>query len=121
MVEGIFDVATHFGGRLPELLAGSSCNDLSVPAIYPSSCIPQAWASAAPLLMVRSLLRLDPWLSHDELWLAPALPESFGEFSLHNVRVGDDRVTINGDGSVQGLSAAVTVHNYARYPTAELR
>ncbi len=33
-----------------------------VPVPYPTSCSPQAWAAAAPILLVRTLLRLDPWV-----------------------------------------------------------
>jgi hypothetical protein len=33
---------------------------LPVPGPYPASCSPQAWASAAPVHLIRVLLRFDP-------------------------------------------------------------
>ena len=60
LIEQLLDAAGLNHGRLPELYAGLSRADVAVPVAYPSSCSPQAWASAAPLLMLRTLLRLEP-------------------------------------------------------------
>ncbi|MDQ1698246.1 MAG: hypothetical protein QOG34_109, partial [Frankiaceae bacterium] len=60
LIEELLDAANLSDGRLPELYAGLSRDDVSVPVAYPSSCSPQAWAAAAPLLMLRTLLRLEP-------------------------------------------------------------
>jgi len=60
LIEQLLDAAARNDGRLPELYAGLSRADIAVPVAYPSSCSPQAWASAAPLLMLRTLLRLEP-------------------------------------------------------------
>jgi glycogen debranching enzyme len=60
LIEELLDAADLSDGRLPELYAGLSRDDVSVPVAYPSSCSPQAWAAAAPLLMLRTLLRLQP-------------------------------------------------------------
>ena len=58
------DVAAEYEGRMPELFAGFSRAELPVPASYPTSCSPQAWASASPLLWLRTLLRLAPSASN---------------------------------------------------------
>jgi glycogen debranching enzyme len=60
LIDGVLDAAEANGGRLPELYAGLGRDDVGVPVAYPTSCSPQAWASAAPLLMLRTLLRLEP-------------------------------------------------------------
>ena len=60
IIDALLDAATVNAGRLPELYAGLDRADLPVPVAYPTSCSPQAWSSAAPLLMLRTLLRLDP-------------------------------------------------------------
>ncbi|MDH3683395.1 MAG: trehalase family glycosidase [Acidimicrobiia bacterium] len=57
---GLLDVAFGFGFRLPELFAGFARSELPSPVVYPASCSPQAWAAAAPLLMIRSMIGLDP-------------------------------------------------------------
>ena len=74
VIEAQLDVAAAFGGRLPELFAGFERGHPATPAVYPTSCSPQAWASAAPLLWLRTLLRVDPWAPQEEVRIAPELP-----------------------------------------------
>lgn len=50
VAEAIIDAAAHFGYRLPELLCGFPRGEYPVPVPYPTSCSPQAWTAAAPLL-----------------------------------------------------------------------
>ena len=59
------------GGRLPELFSGLDRSEFSAPVGYPTSCSPQAWAAASPLLCLRTMLRLDPWVPYGKTWLAP--------------------------------------------------
>ena len=47
--------AAEPSGRLPELFGGFSRDDHSRPVPYPTSCSPQAWAAAAPLLLASEL------------------------------------------------------------------
>jgi glycogen debranching enzyme len=60
IVDGALDAATTFNGRPPELFAGMARSDAPSPVAYPSSCSPQAWASASVLLLVRAMLDLEP-------------------------------------------------------------
>ena len=60
LADGLLDAAEAFGGRLPELYCGFPRERHAPPVPYPTSCSPQAWASAAPLLLMRALLGLDP-------------------------------------------------------------
>jgi glycogen debranching enzyme len=71
LIEELLDAADLNDGRLPELYAGLSRGDVSVPVAYPSSCSPQAWAAAAPLLMLRTLLRLQPRCDAGRYELSP--------------------------------------------------
>ena len=50
---GILEAADRFGGRLPELFCGFDRADFAAPVAYPTSCSPQAWAAAAPFLLLR--------------------------------------------------------------------
>jgi glycogen debranching enzyme len=59
IVDGALDAAVRFDDRPPELFAGISRTDVPTPVAYPSSCSPQAWASASVLLLVRAMLDLD--------------------------------------------------------------
>ncbi|MEX0663220.1 MAG: glycogen debranching N-terminal domain-containing protein [Acidimicrobiia bacterium] len=85
VMEGIVGAAGEFGHRLPELFAGFSRSDYSFPVAYPTSCSPQAWAAASPLLMLRTLLRFEPDVRSKRLNLAPALPDWIGSFRLDGV------------------------------------
>ena len=60
MVDGALEATRHFDGRPPELFAGVARDDVPMPVAYPSSCSPQAWASASVLLLLRSLVGLEP-------------------------------------------------------------
>lgn len=68
IIDGLLAVAGASDGRLPELFAGLSRDEVSVPAAYPASCVPQAWAAAAPLLLIRAMLRLEPSAAENGLW-----------------------------------------------------
>jgi glycogen debranching enzyme len=102
----LIDAAGHFGSRLPELFCGFGRDEFARPIPYPTSCSPQAWAAAAPRLVVRSLLRLDPDLRHERVALAPTVPDRLVPLHLDNLPLGGARVDIavRADGvSVNGL------------------
>ncbi len=108
----ILAAADELDGRLPELFAGIGRAEVSVPVAYPSSCTPQAWAAAAPLLMLRSLLRLDPDVPAGRVHLAPALPPGTGPLRLQGVRIGSARVDVDvpaeGPARLSGLPHALS-------------
>jgi glycogen debranching enzyme len=119
IVEALLDVAAVLGGRLPELFAGVSRHELAVPAAYPTSCVPQAWAAATPLLLVRSLLRLEPWLPQGRIWVAPALPPSMARLRVSGVPLAGSRVTIDvtdGKLTVDGLPSGIELVPAPRDP-----
>jgi glycogen debranching enzyme len=73
----VFDAGECFAGRLPELFCGFDRADFAQPVPYPTACSPQAWAAAAPLHLLRTLLRFDPWIPFGRLWCAPAVPDRY--------------------------------------------
>jgi glycogen debranching enzyme len=80
---GILEAATYFGGRLPEAFAGYAREATRFPVEYPTACSPQAWATGAPLLMLRVLLGLEPIGQH--LIVEPWLPDSIRELALYGI------------------------------------
>jgi glycogen debranching enzyme len=50
----------HFEYRLPELFAGFPRTLTTVPVAFPTSSRPQAWSAGAPLLLLTTLLALEP-------------------------------------------------------------
>ena len=59
-------------GRNARAVSGISREEAPVPVGYPASCRPQAWASAAPLLILRSLLGLEPDVPSGRIIIDPA-------------------------------------------------
>ncbi|WP_433732940.1 amylo-alpha-1,6-glucosidase [Nocardia sp. CA-129566] len=90
---GLLDAAASFGGRLPELFCGFPRDQFAVPVPYPTSCSPQAWASAAPLLLVRAFFGLDPDVPARTLTVHPQLPSTWGRIALSDLKL--DSVTVD--------------------------
>jgi glycogen debranching enzyme len=112
LTRGLLSAAAASGGRLPELFAGLTPGELPIPVPYPSSCSPQAWASAAPLLLLRSLLGLDPDLPNGAVILDPVLPSGSSSLCLEGLELGSHRVTVeveDGTVHVSGLAPDVAV------------
>jgi glycogen debranching enzyme len=106
VIAALLDAADALGDRLPELFAGIDRAELPIPASYPASCSPQAWAAAAPLLCLRALLRFDPWVGHRRLHLAPVPLPGMGRLELRDVQVDAHRLTVQWSGdttTVDGL------------------
>ena len=57
---GILDAAEFFDGRLPEAFGGYARELTQYPVQYPTACSPQAWSTGAPLLLLRTMLGLEP-------------------------------------------------------------
>jgi glycogen debranching enzyme len=104
IISAQLDVAAAHHGRLPELFAGFDRHQLTVPAAYPASCSPQAWAAASPLLWLRTLLRLDPWAARRQVWVAPALGDPVTRIHVTGIRVGGHTITIDADGDTLDVS-----------------
>jgi glycogen debranching enzyme len=60
MALAMLAAAPHFEHRLPEVFAGYPAAITSVPVAYPTASRPQAWAAGAPLLLLTTLLGLQP-------------------------------------------------------------
>jgi glycogen debranching enzyme len=77
---GILNAATFFDGRLPEAFGGYEREATKYPVQYPTACSPQAWSTGAPLLLLRTMLGLEP--IGDHLVIDPELPSGIGVLAL---------------------------------------
>jgi glycogen debranching enzyme len=112
IAEGLLDAAQAFGGRLPELFCGFDRSEFTEPVPYPTSCSPQAWAAASPVQIMRTLLRFDPVMPRDRLWIAPVLPEGSTPLRIDGIALGTGRTSlqVSEQGTVlEGLPAHVEV------------
>ena len=80
---GILDAAEFFNGRLPEAFGGYERGLTKYPVQYPTACSPQAWSTGTPLLLLRTMLGLEP--VGDNLIVDPALPQSIGLLALLDI------------------------------------
>ncbi|MFF1880079.1 glycogen debranching N-terminal domain-containing protein [Pseudarthrobacter sp. NPDC058196] len=118
----LMEAAEYTDNRLPELFCGFSRSACPEPIPYPTACSPQAWASAAPVMLFRSLLRYDAHVSLGRLWMDPVLPEAWGTLHTTNLPVGGGRVTLDVSGSdakVEGLPEGMVFHRGTRPPLAD--
>ncbi len=80
---GILEAADFFAGRLPEAFGGYPREMTKYPVQYPTACSPQAWSTGAPLLLLRTMLGLEPAGEH--LLVDPALPSLIGHLELLDI------------------------------------
>jgi hypothetical protein len=120
---GILEAADKFGGRLPELFCGFDRSDFAAPVAYPTSCSPQAWAAAAPFLLLRTLLRFDPAVPSGKVWCAPEIPERLLPLQVEALHIADGTVSVEiarGGWHVNGLPAGLKLIRHARSPMTAL-
>jgi glycogen debranching enzyme len=86
----LFDAAVAFDNELPEVFGGFARDATRTTVEYPDALRPQAWASGAPLLMLRTLLGLD--VEDGRLRSHPHVPESIGRIRLRGLRVRGRKV-----------------------------
>jgi len=112
VIGGMLAAAAAHRGRLPELFSGLDRSDVGTPVSYPTSCSPQAWSAAAPLLMLRTLLRLDPDVAAGRVWLDPVVPPTVRELTVDRIPLAESRLCItvsNGHLDVQGAPPGVGI------------
>ncbi|MGW4464764.1 amylo-alpha-1,6-glucosidase [Micromonospora sp. NPDC004704] len=96
LATAMLQAAGYFEYRLPEALSGYDRSYGRKPVPYPTACTPQAWASGAPLLFLRTLLGAE---AHDgRLTLQSHLPAELGRVVLTNVPALGKRWDIEANG-----------------------
>ncbi len=80
---GILEAAEFFDGRLPEAFGGYPRSMTKYPVQYPTACSPQAWSTGAPLLLLSTMLGLEP--VGDHLLVDPALPSTIGHLEVLDI------------------------------------
>jgi glycogen debranching enzyme len=119
VIRAMLEAAAFQGHRLPELFAGLGREEVPFPVAYPSSCSPQAWSAASPLLFLRTLLRLEPWIPHGKVWLSPHVPDWIGHLRVARIPLAGHRVTVQVEGDdvkIDGLPPEIEVIRSPRDP-----
>lgn len=84
VASGILQAAVHFGNRLPEAFAGYRREVTRFPVEHPGACRRQAWAAGAPLLLIRTMLGLEP--RENRLSVDAVLPAEIGWLEVRGLR-----------------------------------
>lgn len=94
--EGLMSAATYVDlMRLPELFCGFPRRRAQGPTFYPVACSPQAWAAATPLMLIQAFLGLRVDAARQTVRLySPTLPHSLDDLFLHDLKLGDERISI---------------------------
>jgi len=107
----LFEAALTFPDiRLPELFCGFARADVDAPVPFPVACTPQAWAAAAPLLLLRTMLGLQANAGARSLELIrPHLPPWLNRVTVRELAVGDETVDLLVH-RWRGLTSAEVLH-----------
>jgi glycogen debranching enzyme len=97
IADAMFAVATSARDfRLPELYCGFDRAERAAVVAYPVACIPQAWAAAAPFLLLQTMLGISPDAPGRALMIErPILPDWLERVRLESLRVGNATVTLD--------------------------
>ena len=111
LVAGLLEAAPRFEFRLPELYGGTQRAGGQPLVAYPAACRPQAWAAAAAVGILQTVLGLQPDVPEKELLVNPLRPSVAGAVSASGLRLGGEElaVSVSRDGqvSVQCLADVV--------------
>ncbi|MBI4301818.1 MAG: amylo-alpha-1,6-glucosidase [Chloroflexi bacterium] len=97
IITQLFEASNTFpSSRLPELYCGFGRSEgtYSVPAEYPVSTSPQAWAAGSAILILQAILGLRVNAAAGRLYLKPRLPAFLRNISVKNLRIGRGTVDL---------------------------
>jgi glycogen debranching enzyme len=94
VVSGLLKAAEHFEyNRLPELYCGYD-DTIGYPVSYPVACSPQAWAAGTSVLLIQSMLGLQPDALKRTIRLDPFLPENVRHLTVRDLPVADGCISV---------------------------
>jgi glycogen debranching enzyme len=103
ILNGLYEASLHVDlHRLPELFCGFHKRSESMgPTLYPVACAPQAWAAAAPYLLLQAMLGLQIKAAERQVSFSnPILPANIEEVRIDNL-------------GIPGAECDVIIHRYS--------
>jgi glycogen debranching enzyme len=96
IASALFDIAARARDfRLAELYCGFQRAAASEIVSYPVACIPQAWAAAAPLMLLQAMLGITAHAPTKTLGvIQPHIPDWLRRVELHQLKVGPATVSL---------------------------
>ena len=113
----MFAAAVFFDMQLPELFCGFRRLAGDPPIAHPVACLPQAWATGAPLMMVQACLgvRIDGWTREINVE-RPHLPSGVDRIVARGLTIGAQKVDLSFERI--GDHVSVTPHKAGADPIA---
>ncbi len=95
LMSELFEAASQFGMRMPELYCGFQRIAGEPPVAYPVACLPQAWSAGAVFMVLQACLgfSIDGWRGEIHID-RPRLPIGINQLSLRGLPIGDARVDL---------------------------
>ena len=95
VIADMFEAASHFGMRMPELFCGFPREGGEPPIAYPVACMPQAWSAGSVFMMLQACLGLSIDADRKEVRLVrPTLPAGVDRLTLEHLDVAGARVDL---------------------------
>ena len=90
LLNEIYEAATHFQLRLPELFCGFERLPGEPPIAYPVACLPQAWAAGSVFMMLQAALGVSIDAASGVVEVDnPMMPAGIEHLTLSRLQVGD--------------------------------
>lgn len=125
--KALFDLAALYPDhRIPECVGGYARGERVNPGVYPRANAPQLWNSSAFVLLVHSLLGIQPVAPLDLVVVDPVLPPWLPEVVLHGLRLGGATATLrfwrddSGDSHAEVVELHGTLHLVKQPPLESL-
>jgi glycogen debranching enzyme len=95
LLSELFDAATNFEMRLPELFCGFDRRPGEPPVAYPVACMPQAWAAGSVFMLLQATLGVEIDAPGGRLSaVAPRMPRGIGCIQIEHLRLPGGSVDI---------------------------
>ncbi|MEW5684957.1 MAG: amylo-alpha-1,6-glucosidase [Pseudomonadota bacterium] len=118
LLSGLFEAATQFEMRLPELFCGFERAAGEPPVAYPVACLPQAWAAGSVFMLLQAGLGLSISGESSEVEIRdPVLPIGIDRLSVGGLQIGDGSIDL----IFERQGQRVAVHSNSRGPRLRVR
>jgi glycogen debranching enzyme len=95
LMSGMFEAATHFGMRLPELFCGFERAAGEAPIAYPVACLPQAWAAGSVFMLLQACLGLELDAARGVVRIdRPRLPDGIDHLQIRHLQLGAQKLDL---------------------------
>ena len=97
LIEGLLSAGAALPGPLPELWGGDGRDEVPEPVPYPAACRPQAWAAAASVAVLTTVLGLEADVPRGTFTVRPVRPSPVGAVHAWGLRVAGSSLAVETD------------------------